>query len=141
MNATELVLSSLAALDQKEADIKATNDEVSRLRALLEAAEQNAKSVSGYMMNGHRHARRRGLGNVKAALDAGKKGIVVFSYGSSKNEIPGAILSHTKARLTVLTERGEMVFDLKGSTWKRPGDGMDGRRLRLPRRRRRPRLR
>lgn len=124
-DATSLLNARTAALDNEEARIAAARAEVARLTAELEAAQQELRNAEGYRGHSRRMGQRTGLNSVRKALDSGSKGIVVTcGRGADSTLIPGAIIKVTAARATVLTERGEMVFDLKGSTWKRPGEGM-----------------
>lgn len=119
-----LLVSRTAALAAEEDRIKAARAEVLRLEALLAEAKQEERNTSGYMMHGRRAEQKRGLAAVAAALEGGARGIIVHQTGYQMEDLPGAVLKVTAARATVLTERGEFEFDLKGnSSWTKPGDG------------------
>lgn len=118
------VLARLALLDAEEARITAAQAEVTRLQALLADAQQEVLAAIGgsYRVSWRREA-RRGLVAVQALLDTGARAVTVSSH--SKFPMPGALVRVTAARATVLTEMGEMVFDLKtnNASYGRPGSG------------------
>lgn len=126
---SDLLSASLATLAGEEARIAEARAEVRRLEALLEAAKQDERAASGHMMGGRRASRRRGLLAVEAALAAGSAGILVRGYRDSA-PLPGAVLKVTAARAVVLTEVGELEFDLKPrGAFARPGEGRGEARI------------
>lgn len=129
--ATDMTAFTVGLLDTSilflEAEIKHISDirvEVKRLTDQLEALKQTERTATGHRGHTRRARKRAGLTEVKRALTNGATGIPVYMRSSKTNPIPGAIVKRTPARLRVLTEKGEMEFDLKPrSDWRRPGDG------------------
>jgi len=123
-NPITLLADAIRDLDEKDGKVKAVFGEVARLTRLLDEAKKELQSTDGYHRRAERRNKRTGLNAVHAAIMAGNKAIVVKCSGYQAQPIPGAVLKVTAARATVLTERGEMVFNLKATSWRSAGAGM-----------------
>jgi hypothetical protein len=121
--ALTLLASSNAALEAELDRIEVARAEVTRLRALLEAAEQEERAAAGWNRSSSRRAQAHGLKAVQALIDGGAATIIVTSSYGDRHQLGGAIVKRTPARLLVLTERGEMEFNLKADTYGRTGSG------------------
>ena len=124
LSPADVLSSAIATLDAEEARIKDASAAVAAAKAALEAAEKELAAAAGWNRHSHRRSLRSGLNAVSAALSGGAKAIVVSSSFYGTDPLPGAVGKVTAARATVLTSSGEMTFDLKGSTYKKPGEGM-----------------
>ncbi len=114
----DLIEAALTNMSELEAKIEAAQAEVVRLEALLQEAREAERALSHWHRPHKLNQRRRALGAVKAAIDAGAPGALIhFGWGDRARVTAAAITKKTSARVTVLTEHGEMMFD------RRTGEG------------------
>lgn len=105
-----LLLARMADVRAKYDAQEAAVDAFERAEAALKEARAALHSASPGWGNPSFATTLRALDDVRQRASEGGKLIAVTAYG--RDPLPGVIVKATKARVTVLTERGEMEFDL-----------------------------
>lgn len=116
------VESLISQMDAQDARVRELQDAVEAARRALEDAERALRAAQ-VQRHSARHNRRARLEAMRKALAGPGRVIAVVSFRGGRVELPGVLLSATAARATVLTEDGELEFDLKATTYRSAGSG------------------
>jgi hypothetical protein len=121
--ALDLAESAMSSLDAEDARISAARAEVTRLKALLESARAEERAATGWQQSSRRREARRGLSAILPLLRAGQPGVVVRYGRGDPWPLVGVVVKLTAARVTVMTQLGEMEFDRKAAGHRSAGEG------------------